>query len=329
MSLLALTLAAGLAVAATPTPSTSSTAPILPLDSNSQAAAHDALIAKLQAEEKSLRYREGEIKLGEGLALAHLTPGYHYLDAEQTEKVLTDMWGNPPGQKTLGMIFAPGQTPLAPSAWAVILQYDADGYVKDDDAETIKYDKLLKDMQKAVREADEERVKHGYESFELVGWAEKPFYDKAEHKLHWAKELRFPGGTENTLNYNIRVLGRKGVLVLNAVSGMSQLSAVKEGLKPIMASVEFESGNRYSEFNPHMDKVAAYGIAGLVAGSLLAKAGAFKLLLVALLAAKKFIVIGLLAVVAFFRRFFQGRAEKKKIEDVSREIPDDRKPDPV
>ena len=42
--------------------------------------------------------------------------------------------------------------------------------------------------------------------------------------------------------------------------------------------VEFDDGNRYSDFNPDIDTVAAYGIGGLIAGKLAAKAGIFALL---------------------------------------------------
>ncbi|MEO7777208.1 MAG: DUF2167 domain-containing protein, partial [Fibrobacteria bacterium] len=156
-----------------------------------------------------------------------------------------------------------------------------------------------------------------------VGWAEKPHYDKDAHKLHWAKELRFGDSQENTLNYNIRILGRKGVLVLNAVAGMSSFPAVKEGIRPILDAVDFQEGHRYSEFNPKLDKVATYGIGGLVAGGILAKVGFFKLLLVGLLALKKFLIIGVVAVIAIVRRFFKAPSAQKEIKDVVREMPDD------
>jgi len=50
--------------------------------------------------------------------------------------------------------------------------------------------------------------------------------------------------------------------------------------------------------------VAEYGIAALIAGGLAAKAGLFKVLLGALIALKKFIVLGLVAAAAFLRRLF-------------------------
>jgi uncharacterized membrane-anchored protein len=116
--------------------------------------------------------------------------------------------------------------------------------------------------------------------------------------------------------------------VLNAVSAMSAFPAVKEGVKPILAAVEFKEGHKYSQFDPKLDKVAAYGLTGLVAGGLLMKAGFFKLLLVALLAAKKFVVIGFVALIAFFRRFFKKPSDQKQIEDVRRELPEEKRETP-
>jgi uncharacterized membrane-anchored protein len=295
------------------------------IDSLARDPGKDSAMAGLYEAEKKLAYRSGEIELGDGLAVIRLPDGYRYLDEAQTDKVLSEFWGNPKGNQTLGMILAPGLTPLMDDSWAVIIQYDDDGYVKDDEAEKIDYDDLLKDMQKSSQENNKEREKQGYAPIHIIGWAEKPHYDKAAHKLHWAKELRFGESRENTLNYNIRILGRKGVLVLNAVAGMSSFSAVKEGMQPILAAVDFREGHRYAEFDPKLDKVAKYGIGGLVAGGILAKVGFFKLLIAGILALKKFLIIGLIAAIAFFRRFFKGPAEQKEIKDVVREMPEDRK----
>lgn len=285
----------------------------------------DSAMAALIEKDKGLRYQTGEVKVKDGLATLKLPDGYRYLDPAQSETVLAAFWGNPPGTKTLGMIWAPGQDPLGEGSWAVVIQYEEDGYVKDDDAEKIDYDDLLKDMKKSTEAANEERKKEGYAAMHLVGWAQKPYYDKAAHKLHWAKELRVEGGERNSLNYDIRILGRRGVLVLTAVASMAELETVKRGMPPVLDAVEFDPGHRYSEFDPKIDKVATYGIAGLVAGGLLAKVGFFKLLLVGLLAAKKFIVIGVLAVVAFFRRFFKGPSAQKEIADVTRPLPESEK----
>src|SRR5690606_18881690 len=123
-------------------------------------------------------------------------------------------------------------------------------------------------------------------------------------------ELRFGNAPEHTLNYNIRVLGRRGVLVLNAVSAMSQLPSVRSDMQSVLAFVEFNEGHRYADFVPGMDKVAAYGIAGLIAGKVALKAGFFKVLLAGILAVKKLVVAGVVALGAIIARLFARKKER-------------------
>ena len=108
--------------------------------------------------------------------------------------------------------------------------------------------------------------------------------------------------TARTLNYNIRVLGRRGVLVLNAVAEMDQLDQIKSAMSQVMGFVEFTDGHRYADFVPGSDKVAEYGIAALIAGGVAAKAGLFKVLLAALIGLKKLLAVALAAGAAFFRK---------------------------
>jgi len=93
--------------------------------------------------------------------------------------------------------------------------------------------------------------------------------------------------------------------VLNAVASMDQLRSIKRDMAKVIGFVEFNGGHRYADFIPGTDKVAEYGIAALIAGSLAAKAGVFKLLLGALLALKKLIVVAAVGVAAFLRKLFR------------------------
>src|SRR2546429_9951636 len=102
-------------------------------------------------------------------------------------------------------------------------------------------------MQQATREANPERAKAGYATVELVGWAEPPRYDSVAHKLYWAKDLKFTDDSAHTLNYNIRVLGRRGVLVLNAVASMNRLQSRTRPMANGIGVVEFNGGHRYPD----------------------------------------------------------------------------------
>jgi uncharacterized membrane-anchored protein len=257
----------------------------------------------------SLKYQSGTVSLRNGLATLNLPEGYRYLDPDQAQRLLVEGWGNPPGDKPLGMIVPAAINPMSNEGWGVIITYVEDGYVKDGDAAKIDYDEMLTEMQTATREGNAERVQAGYSPMELVGWAERPHYDAAAHKLYWARELKVDTFSTHTLNYDVRVLGRQGVLSLNAIAGMPQLPAVQRDMQGVLNFVEFNEGNRYADFSDG-DKVAAYSIGALVAGKVAVKAGFFKIILAALVAGKKFLVIGVIAIGAFLRRLLGGKKEE-------------------
>ncbi len=242
--------------------------------------------------------KTGEIVLAEAGATLNVPESFYFLDGKDAETVLVEIWGNPPGQNVLGMLFPAGTTPFDDDSWGVSVEYEQEGYVSDDDAQDIDYSDLLSQMQEDTRQASQSRQSQGYESIELVGWAAAPFYDAQTHKMHWAKELKFGGQELNTLNYNIRVLGRQGVLVLNFIAGIEQQSLVEENLETVLDLAEFDDGSRYADFDPDLDQVAAYGLGALVAGKVVAKTGFFALALVFL---KKFGVYILLAAGALLK----------------------------
>lgn len=256
----------------------------------------------------SFKWKTGKIEIGDNIAVMNLPGDFRYLDSKQSKTVIEDLWGNPKGSAdgVLGMIFPSKMNPVADDSWGIVITYEDSGFVKDDDADKIDYEELLSTMKEEIKDSNSERKKAGYGSIELVGWATPPHYDKASHKLFWAKELKFEGNNENTLNYNFRILGRKGVLVLNAVSGMKQLKDIESKSAPLLASVNFSDGNRYAEYVPGKDRVAEFGIAALIAGgaAAAAKTGLLKSLWVGILAFKKFIILGLIAAGGFVKKFF-------------------------
>lgn len=261
--------------------------------------------AKIDSINNSFHYQHGDIQLADGVATLHVPKGYKFLDAKQSAYVLTNLWGNPPSE-VLGLLFPENESPLGQNTtYAVEITYSKDGYINDEDAKDIDYDDLLEEMQKDTKTGNEARKAGGYPTIDLIGWASSPYYDSSTKKLHWAKELKFEGYETNTLNYNIRVLGRKGYLNLNAIGDMSVLPQFQHDANKILASVEFNSGHKYSDFNPDMDKVAAYGIGGLIAGKVLAKAGFFALI------AKfwKIIFVAIAGALAAFRKKWKRNRE--------------------
>jgi uncharacterized membrane-anchored protein len=268
---------------------------------------------------KAMKYQTGTVKLPNGIAQLNVPKGFKYLNAEQSQYVIHDLWGNPARTDVIGMLFPETGGPYADSNYAFIISYDEIGHVEDDEADKVDYDQMMKDWHAAEKEANSERLKQGYPSIHIVGWAQKPYYDKSTKVLHWAKELEFGGEDSHTLNYDVRILGRKGILSLNAVAQMSELNLVKKDINKVLGIAEFTEGNKYTDFDSNIDKVAVGGIAAVVGAKVLAKAG----ILAGIGKFLKFIIIGIVALFGAIVKFFKG---KKQDESYVYEQP---KPTPV
>ena len=277
----------------------------------------NALLKTLDAAEKATYYQTGMIALSNGVAHLNLPTGFKFIDGKQSQYILESLWQNPPDSNVLGMIVKDSfHLNNLQADWVFMVTYDEMGYVKDDDADKIKYDELLADLKKGQEEANTERKKLGYDAMHLAGWASSPYYDKQNKVLHWAKEYKVDREEgNNTLNYDIRVLGRKGVLSLNAIATMDQLAEVKKNIPNVLHMAQFDKGYKYEEFDSGVDNVAAWTIGGLVAGKILAKAGLF----VVLLKFWKLIALGVVGAFAAVKRFMSGK--KKENELMEEPIP--------
>ncbi|MCX6189066.1 MAG: DUF2167 domain-containing protein [Bacteroidetes bacterium] len=246
---------------------------------------------------KTFNYKQGTIVIGDNLATIKVPEGCLFLDAKEGRSLLEDVYLNPPNTGCLGVLLSDTPNLMAELRWLVEYTYSDDGHVKDDDAKETKYDELLEKLKKEADEVSIERVKMGYSSEKLINWAQTPFYDSENKKLHWAMEYEFGGDSLHTLNYNVRVLGRKGYLMLNIISSMSKLPEVNNDINKILNSTNFNAGSQYAEFDSKIDKIAEYGIGGLIAGGILAKTGILAKVGIFLL---KFLKIILLALGGLF-----------------------------
>jgi len=198
----------------------------------------------------------------------------------------------------------------------VYYEWRDEGYITDSDWEDVDPDKLLAQYRDGTESANDERVSNGFEPMHVVGWLEPPHYDKSTRTVTYAMELKDKNGS--WANAFALRLGRAGYTEFTWVGSVGLFRGA--GGRPVLlnqalASHSYEEGYRYQDFKQG-DKVAAYGIAGLVAAALGAKFG--KGLIAAIiafaLAGKKIAIptigVGLAALAKFGRRLFGGdRAE--------------------
>jgi len=267
------------------------------------AAAEEALPPEAEAFLDSLHPRSGTVALPEAQATLDLGDDYLFYGPEDARRIIVDAWGNPPeqGEGVLGLVMPAGTTPLS-DAWGAVVTYEETGYVADDDAAEADYDAILSDLKAATEASNADRTAAGYPSMNVVGWAQNPNYDKASHSVVWARNLRIDGQAVNSLNYDVRSLGRKGVLSMNLISAMPELASVRLAARDFASHAHFDTGARYEDFDPSTDAKAEYGVAGLVAAGV-GVAAAKKLGILAILL--KFLKPILIGVVVFFGAFWK------------------------
>lgn len=262
----------------------------------------DAPGAEAEESAANFHWRAGPatVALGHDLTV-QLPAGDLFLASPEAGKLL-ERAGGFHNENLLGVIVAQDDE----RKWLVTLRYTEEGYVKD--GEKIDGDELLKALREGTEEGNKERQEKGFPPLHVVGWAEPPRYEKETHHLVWAARVKSDGAQQEDVNFNTRILGRKGYLSLNLVTPMASLEADKSDGAALLAVTSFDSGARYQDFQPKTDKVAEYGLGALVLGGaalklgLFAKAGNF--LIAGLLIAKKFLVIALAAGASLLRRLF-------------------------
>jgi len=239
------------------------------------------------------------IPLGKQATLK-LPEGYAFIPQPQADQLLKAM-GNGADPTRLGVILPPDSDSF------IVPRYIDAGYIKDDEAADWDADELLGGIKEGTEEGNKERQARGIPEMEIVGWSQKPTYDKATHRLVWAIESKDKGieNTEHGANYNTYVLGREGYLSMNLVSGFDSLARNKPLVQTLLTQTSFNPGKTYGDFNPGTDKVAEYGIAALVTGVAAKKLGLFAVIAAFLAKFAKVLLIAGFGLVAGLAKFFK------------------------
>jgi len=239
-----------------------------------------------------------------GQAVLHLPADESFIPKAQATRLLNVM-GNPGEDPNLQGMIMPR---AGPDRWFMIVEYEASGYVKDDDAKNWNADDLLKSYREGTAKGNEEREKMGVPGLEIVGWAEAPKYDAKVQRLAWAMSSREVGAAANApqgVNYNTYALGREGYFTMNMVTDLDELPVLKSVANAQIAALEYNAGKRYADFDEKTDHVAEYGLAALVVGVAAHKLGFIAIVGAFVLKFAKVILIALAAFGGVFMKFFR------------------------
>jgi uncharacterized membrane-anchored protein len=262
-----------------------------------------------KVEEPKIEWIAGpeKVDLGKDLAEIALPETVAFAGPADTKKLL-ELMGNIPKGSELGLIVPKAED----QGWFIVFRFDGIGLVKDDDADKIDADGLLASIKEGTQAANEERKKRGAGTIEVIGWAEPPRYDAKSHNLTWAILGKNDDGTE-IVNYNVRVLGRKGVMEVKLVESADKYVAAKPAVEGVLAAFNYKAGKTYAEWVPG-DKVAEYGLTALVAagaGAAAVKTGLLAGLWKVVAKAGKLIVLAVLGLFGAIGKLFSAFRSKR------------------
>jgi len=194
-----------------------------------------------------------EARIG-GIATIKVPEGQAFLDAANTRRFL-ELTQNPPRDNHYTLADWERE-------WFAIFYFQETGYIKDDEA--LDEAALLRSLQESDGPANQERQRLGMPAVHTVGWHVAPHYDTLTKRLEWGVRLQGDDG-KPTINYTIRLLGRRGVMHATLVAAPEGLDRDIADFKSVLAEYSFVAGEKYSEFRAG-DRVAEYGLAALVLG---------------------------------------------------------------
>lgn len=250
-------------------------------------------------------------------ATIRVPDGFQFIDAEQANHLFSEYWGNPYDPEMLGALIPRDNEAFYQVNVAYSIYFTDCGYISDDDATSIDYDDLLASLKESNAEANKERDPE--QQLNITGWATEPKYIKGSHTLIWGLTCRNYSG-HDIVNYDIRILGRYGILSVNAVVSPEDLPEVQEKEALIIKSFTFKKGYRYKDYDPDTDISSDLTIGSLVAGTILAKTGVLAKIGAFLLKFWKLIIIAIAAIGGLIVKLFKGKKDKKEEKEAQQAI---------
>lgn len=240
-----------------------------------------------------------EAKLG-GEAQVKIPEGYMFTGRAGSQ-TLMKLYGNLLTNMEQGYIEPEEEN----ANWYMVFEYENSGHVKDDDKDDLDADALLKSFKESDVAENAERAKMGLPALNTVGWLVPPYYNENTHNLEWALLLESEG--QKVVNFNIRLLGREGIMHVTVVTGADEFDKIKDKVPAVLSGFSFNPGRTYAEYQEG-DKLADYGLMALLGVGatvgILAKFG--KVIFPAIGA----VLVGILS---FVRKLF-GRGKKAKTD---------------
>lgn len=177
-------------------------------------------------------------------------------------KMFMELTENPVGRHERGVVLCNVGANADP--WFAVFTFSPSGYVKDDESDQLDASSILKTLRGDNEAGNKARRDRGWETLEIEGWVQEPFYDTATNNLTWSLTATTSGGSRS-VNHSVRILGRGGVMHADLVSDPATLKTALPVFETLVSGYGYKAGHRYAEWREG-DKLAEYGLTALIAG---------------------------------------------------------------
>ncbi|MBC9931888.1 DUF2167 domain-containing protein [Chitinophaga qingshengii] len=253
----------------------------------------------------SFSYQTGKVVLDNGTVLV-IPEGYRFLNAAQGRMLVEGLWGNPRNPGFLGVLLPNAQDD---DLFGVEISEDESGYLSQPEARELNYTNLMQEMQQHLLVENQWRDGKGLCTVDYMYWALPPGYHETDNTLHLPRVLQL-GSTNAILNYEVRMLTRTGAFSLTAIAKTGQLNRVRSLMSALVGQVHIPIGQRYRDFNPHTDQMAAWTERVLRMGTVLDAGYFFQWLLDTWL----FVAVSLMMVLFIYvMQYIHRRREPKEL----------------
>jgi uncharacterized membrane-anchored protein len=140
------------------------------------------------------------------------------------------------------------------------------GHVKMDDWGDVDADAFMKQIQANDAEANNRRAAAGLKTLTTTGWRQKPTLNRDLHTVFWTIDAVDSAG-DRLVNAIALKLGRTGFQRIVWIT-TPELYGSRSDLLTTINNHAYNPSSRFTDYVEGKDRVAAYGVAGLVAGTL-------------------------------------------------------------
>jgi Protein of unknown function (DUF2167) len=197
--------------------------------------------------EKTLHYQKKGTIVLQGIGAIKIPVGYKYLNKEDAERVLVELWNNPRyDNMTLGMLVQEDQKLMAESTFATNIEYYTSGYINQFELEHTNFNRLLKQLNNRIKELKIEK-----DSVILERWTEFPKYNATKNIYNYGLQFYIKKLSYRIYNGCSLFFSNEGCMIFTTIGTNENL--ILQYKNKVEDAFTFDPNLKYANLNASID----------------------------------------------------------------------------